>query len=66
MEGNDQSTVGYISFNESELDFSNYSNFRIWTNNILNSFNEIKALRKKFILDEYDKLTKKIRNNIEI
>ena len=41
-----------------------YSNFRKWTDNILNSFNEIKALRKNFILDEYDKLTKKIRKNI--
>ena len=64
MEGNDQSTMSYISFNESELDFSDYSNFGIWTNNILNSFNEIKALRKNFILDEYGELTKKIRDNI--
>ena len=74
MEGNDQSTITYISFNQSELDISkmnneeeeekDYSNFRKWTDNILNSFNEIKALRKNFNLDEYDKLTKKIRKNI--
>ena len=73
MEGNDQSTITYISFNQSELDISkmnneeeekDYSNFRKWTDNILNSFNEIKTLRKNFILDEYDKLTKKIRKNI--
>ena len=63
----DQSTITNIDIsktNKEEEEEKDYSNFRTWTVNILNSFNEIKALRKNFILDEYDKLTKKIRKNI--
>ena len=67
-----ESTISYISINQSEIDNSSLEKgeesdlipYRKIINEILDSYKRIKDLRKNFVLDEYETLTKEIRNNI--
>ena len=69
-----ESSLTYVSLNKSEIENSylekgedsEYSSFQILIKEILKEYNKIKELRKNFFLDEYEKLTKEIRNNIRI
>ena len=69
-----ESSLTYVSLNQSEIENSylekgedsEYSSFQILIKEILKEYNKIKELRKNFFLDEYEKLTKEIRNNIRI
>ena len=72
MESKDQSTISFISLNQSNIDISSiskheekkYTNVKINLNEISKAFDEVKNLRKNFNLEEYDKLTHIIRKNI--
>lgn len=67
-----ESSITYISINQSEIgnsyfeEDSDFAPLRSMLNSILDSFNDIKDLRKNFILNEYEEKTKKIRNNIRL
>ena len=67
-----ESTLAYISMNQSDIDNSisskeetrEISSIKIILYEITKTFDETKKLRKNFILDEYEKLSVKLRNNI--
>ena len=67
-----ESTLAYISLDQSSIDISipdkeetrEISSIKLILDEISKKFDEIKKLRKNFILDEYEKLSAKLRNNI--
>ena len=67
-----ESTLAYISLDQSSINISSsdkeetkeISSIKIILDEISKNFVEIKQLRKNFILDEYEKLSGTLRNNI--
>ena len=67
-----ESTLAYICFEQSSIDISipdkeetrEISSIKLILDEISKKFDGIKKLRKNFILDEYEKLSVKLRNNI--